>query len=65
MEKASNPPSIKNVYCKCKTFKYLKVCHCFKASVPCALVCFCIGAPGKCGRVPLPYEESSNDEGLN
>ena len=43
----------------------MKVSPCFKASAQCGLVFFCIGAPGKCGRVPLPNEESSNDEGLN
>ena len=51
VEKASKPPSTNNVYCKCKKSKCLKACPCSKASVPCVLGCFCIGAPGKCGRV--------------
>ena len=63
-EKGSKPPSIKNVYCTCKTSKCLKACPCLKASVPCVLSCFCIGAPGKCGWVAAPQKESSDDEGL-
>ena len=64
MERAPKPASTKNVYCKCKKSKCLKACPCFKASVPCGLGCFCIGAPGKCGRVAVCIEESSGDEGL-
>ena len=64
MEKASKPPSTKKVYCKCKKSKCLKACPCSKASVPCVLGCFCIGAQGKCGRVEVRIEESSDDEGL-
>ena len=64
MERAPKPASIKNVYCKCRKSKCLKACPCFKASVSCVLGCFCIGAPGKCGRVAVCIEESSGDEGL-
>ena len=70
MEKASKPPSIKNVYCKVGlkriTLKCLKQCSILNASLPCVLICFCIGVhvPGKYGRVAVPHEESSDDEGL-
>ena len=64
MEKASKHPSIKNVYCKCKTSKCLKQSPILKASLSCVLGCFCIGVPGKYGRVAVPHEESSDDEGF-